>query len=64
MSYVIVRPAGGIFLNGLESCCDENGNTLLFETEQAARAYLKSKGYTDEDMETEGIGVIEDELGR
>ena len=34
--YVIVRPINGISLNGLESCCDENGHTLLFDTEQEA----------------------------
>lgn len=52
---LIGRPINGISINGNEYVCDENGFSIVFGDENDAREFLKSNGYTDEDIENSGI---------
>jgi len=42
MKFVIERPIDGISLNGNETAHDEDGNILLFDTEEDAKEFLYS----------------------
>lgn len=53
-AWVIGRPIQGISLNGLEHLYSD-GFIATFDSEEEARIYLHLKGYTDEDIEKEGI---------
>ncbi len=55
MSIKIGRPINGISLNGLEYVLDDEGNEMLFCDRAAAEKFLCKHGYTDEDIEDEGI---------
>lgn len=55
MKVLIGRPVGGITLNGNEYVLDDNGNEMLFDGEEAAADFLKACGYTEKDMEEQGI---------
>lgn len=52
---MIGRPINGISINGNEYVCDENGLAIIFDNENDAKEFLKSNGYTDEDIENNGI---------
>lgn len=52
---LIGRPINGISINGNEYVCDAKGRAIVFEDENDARAFLKENGYTDEDIENNGI---------
>ena len=52
---IIGRPINGISINGNEYVCDENGMTIVFDDEVAAKAFLKENGLTDENIEDYGI---------
>lgn len=52
---MIGRPINGISINGNEYVCDKNGLAIVFDDENDAREFLKSNGYTDEDIENNGI---------
>lgn len=59
--WVIGRPIQGNSLKGLEHLYSD-GFIATFDSEEEACIYLHLKGYTDEDIENEGI--IIQELGR
>lgn len=59
MGYVIKRPINGISINGDEYVCDESGSTMVFESEEKAKEFLKENGYDDDGMENEGIEIVE-----
>lgn len=42
-------------INGNEYVCDENRLAIVFDDENDARDFLKENGYTDEDIENNGI---------
>ena len=54
MSIVIGRPIEGISLNGLEYLLDENGEYMLFDSKEDAKAFLNSsfeEPLTDDELE-------------
>ena len=60
MSVIIGRPINGIPINGLEYALDEDGNELVFDTEDDAISFLKAMGYPDIDaIEKDGIVFVE-----
>jgi len=59
MRYVIGRPTEGITLNGNEYVLDGDGELMTFDSEEDALDFLKACGFTDNDIEGQGI-VIEE----
>ncbi len=59
ISIKIGRPINGISLNGLEYVLDNKGNEMLFRGRAATEKYLYKYGYTDEDIENEGIVFVD-----
>lgn len=49
--WCIERPINGIFLNPNETCLDENGEVLVFETIGQARQFIIDAGNTPEDVD-------------
>lgn len=47
----IGRHINGITLNPLEYVVDDNGELMVFETEDKAKDFLREHGFGDEDME-------------
>ena len=47
----IGRPINGITLNPLEYLLDDGGDVMEFDTEEAAKAFLKDKGLTDDELD-------------
>jgi len=47
----IGRPIGGITLNGLEFVLDDKGDVMLFDDEDAAKEFLRSHGYKDNEID-------------
>lgn len=47
----IGRHINGITLNPLEYVVDDNGELMVFETEDKAKDFLREHGFEDEDME-------------
>ena len=45
---IVGRHINGITLNPLEYLLDNDGNVMEFENEDAAKAFLKEKGLTDD----------------
>ena len=63
---LIKRPIYGCTLNGLECVHDENNNVAVFRDIEDAKAFLFAHGYTDKQIEDEGIifdasGMFSDE---
>lgn len=51
MSRVVIgRHINRIPINPLEFLLDEGGKAMVFETEEAAKSYLREKGVTEEEM--------------
>lgn len=48
---IIGRHINGITLNPLEYVLDDNGDLIVFETEDKAKSFLREHGFDDEDME-------------
>lgn len=48
---IIGRHINGITLNPLEYVLDEDGELMVFETEDKAKNFLREHGFDDEDME-------------
>ena len=48
---IIGRYINGITLNPLEYALDENGDLMVFETEDKARDFCRGHGLDDEDMD-------------
>ena len=48
---VIGRHINGIVLNPLEYVMNDNGDLVVFETEDKAKDFLREHGFDDEDME-------------
>ena len=46
-------------VTGSEYVINENGDVLLFENENTARAFLHTHDYTDENIVAEGIRFVE-----
>ena len=44
------RHINGITLNPLEYLLDNDGNEMEFENEDAAKAFLKERGFTDDEI--------------
>ena len=44
------RHINGITINPLEYLLDESGNLLAFENEEHAKRFLKSKGFSEDDI--------------
>jgi len=59
MRYAIGRPIEGITLNGNEYVLDDEGELMTFDSEEDALDFLKACGFTDNDIEGQGI-VIEE----
>ena len=57
---VIGRPINGISINGLEYVLDENGDEMLFESEAEAKQFLIDNGFTEEDIENQGIVFVDE----
>ena len=55
----IARSVNGVSINGSEYVINDNGDVLLFENENIARAFLHTHDYTDEDIVAEGIRFVE-----
>ncbi|MDR2513592.1 MAG: hypothetical protein LBD02_00060 [Christensenellaceae bacterium] len=51
----IGHPINGVSINGLEYVLDGNGNEMCFADEAAAVDFLRGQGYTEDDIENEGI---------
>jgi hypothetical protein len=51
----IGRPINGVTINGLEYILDENGREMRFADKAAASAFLRGKGFTDDELENSGI---------
>lgn len=58
---VIGRHINGIMLNPLEYVMDDNGDFMVFETEDKARDFLREHGFDDEDMEYLAFEEVNDE---
>lgn len=60
---IIGRPINCISINGNEYVCDEYGMTIVFASENHARNFLALEGFTDEDIENNGIvfEIVDDE---
>lgn len=55
--YIVIRPAGGVSINGYEYLMnDEWDDYRKYDTEEEARAWLKSKGVTN--PEADGIEIV------
>ena len=48
---IVGRYINGISLNGLEFLLNNNENYKTFKNEREAKRFLKSEGYTNEDIE-------------
>ena len=48
---IVGRHINGITINPLEYLLDENGATMNFISERTAKAFLKGKGLTDDDID-------------
>ena len=59
MKYLISRPINGIPINGKEYVLDENGNEIVFNTVLAAERFLARHGFSNTDIEQEGIEIEE-----
>ena len=53
---IIGRAAGGVSINGLEYLLDEKGQEMTFDSERAAREYLREHGIPE--SEIEGMAFI------
>jgi hypothetical protein len=51
----IGRPLGGVAMDGLEYVLDGDGSEMCFTDEATALEFLYGQGYTDEDIENNGI---------
>lgn len=47
---IVGRHINGITLNDIEYLLDEHGEIMHFSNENAAKAFLYEKGYSDEEM--------------
>lgn len=59
MRYAIGRPIEGVTLNGNEYVLDGDGELMTFDSEDDALGLLKANGFTDGDIERQGIVVEE-----
>ncbi len=48
---IIGRFINGITINPLEYVLDDNGDLMVFETEDKAKEFLKEHGLNDDDIE-------------
>lgn len=55
---IIGKPINGVTVNGLEYILDDNGEPMKFETSGHALVYLLKSGYTEQDIEAEGLELI------
>lgn len=44
------RHIDGITINPLEYLLDDEGELIVFESEESAKDFLKGKGFTDDDI--------------
>ena len=58
---IVGRPINGITLNPLEYLLDDDGNEMLFETEEKAKDFLREHGYTDDELEWLTFQEIDEE---
>lgn len=59
MRYAIGRPIEGVTLNGNEYVLDGDGELMTFDSEEDALDFLKACGFTDNDINGQGV-VIEE----
>lgn len=59
MRYAIGRPIDGVTLNGNEYVLDGDGKLMTFDSEEDALGFLKTCGFTDNDIKGQGV-VIEE----
>lgn len=50
MSVVVGRHIDGITLNPLEYLLDDEGDLMTFDSEEQAKLYLKSQGFSDDEI--------------
>lgn len=55
---LIGRPINGISINGLEYVCDNDNNPIEFDNVEQAIACLKENGYSEQDIENDGIVFV------
>lgn len=59
MRYAIGRPIEGVTINGNEYVLDGDGELMTFDSTDDALGFLKANGFTENDIEEQGI-VIEE----
>jgi len=47
---IVGRHINGITINPLEYLLDDEGNEMLFDSEESAREYLKQQGMAEDEM--------------
>ena len=48
---IVGRPINGISLNGLEYILNGDGSVMQFESQDAAKEFLKVNGFTESDFD-------------
>ena len=48
---IIGRAAGRVSINGMEYLLDEDGQEMIFDSERAAREYLREHGIPESEIE-------------
>lgn len=59
MSWIITRPIKGISINGDECICGSDGTACKFNSIAEAKEFLAKNGYTEMEIEDEGIDFVE-----
>lgn len=59
MKVMIYRPINGIPINGNEYVLDENGDPMIFDSEDDARSFLADYGIGETEIEEMGVGFEE-----
>lgn len=59
MSWIITRPINGISINGDECVCGSDDTACKFNSIAEAKEFLAKNGYTEMEIEDEGINFVE-----
>lgn len=59
MAWVISRPIEGVTINGKEYILDEDGELMKFDSIGKAKEFLAGYGYSEREIELEGIDFEE-----
>lgn len=61
MGVLVGRPIEGVTINGLEYLCDEKGRAIVFKDESDAKQFLSDNGLSEDDIEDQGILIVEED---